>query len=109
MLGFCSLYFNSQGAFKAGSDPSLSQSLRVHGATFHSPRPLWGLRFTWRTPTRTREKPRQMLRWEEVRVPQLRSQGTTTVKEKIILMLVEMERKVLFRTITIYVQTIAAG
>ena len=68
LLGFCSLYFNSQGTFKTGSDPSLSQSLRVCGAIFHSPRPLWGLSFSWRIPTRTSKKPHQMLRWEEVRV-----------------------------------------
>lgn len=83
------MYFNSQGAFKTGSDPSLSQSLRVRGATFHSPRPLWGL---MEDPHKNKEKapPNAQVG---------RSQGSVTVIEKIILTLVEMRRKVLFRTI----------
>lgn len=38
-----------------------------------------------------------------------RSQGSVTVIEKIILTLVEMRRKVLFRTIIVGVKTIAVG
>lgn len=83
LLGFCSLFFNLQGAFKTRSDPSLPQSLRGCGATSHSLKPLWGLSFPWRTPTRTRKAPPNAQEGS--------SQDTITVEEKIILTPVKWE------------------
>lgn len=98
-LGFCSSFFNLQGAFENRGNPSLPQSLRGPDATSHSPRPRWGRSFPWRTPPGTSRVP--------ANAQEGSSHGTVTVTEKIVLTPVKRVRETLFRTVTMSVKIIA--